>query len=457
VTTDRSAHSWLPRIGDPSGFAGWHEPDGCDCDERSEVVTGTIDVAGHRVAVILAGQREGVATLTAHVAAEVAHAFDCATRFGLAVIGVATSGGVRLQEGTPAFVTMTDVTAAVARHRDAGLLFACYLADPATGGTLASWAGSAQVRLAEPDALIAFAGPRVVELTTSGRMDVASYRAEVLQRRGVVDVVVSPDELGGEAARLVRAVVAPDDPLEVQPPVEVREPVVPPDPWDSVQRTRAADRPGLRQLLAQMTDVVELRGDGLGAGDDPTVVAALARVRGRRIALVGHDRSVGPHRAAVTAAGFRKAQRMLELAESLRLPVVSVVDTPGARLAEGSRADTVAFAISAALTARASAMAHSARLVSVLLGEGGGGAALAFVPAQRVIAAESAWLAPLPPEGSSAVLHRDVAHADEAARAQHITAADLYSGGTVHTVVAEDGDWIGAIADAVAIALDAVD
>ncbi|HJQ42880.1 MAG TPA: carboxyl transferase domain-containing protein [Jatrophihabitantaceae bacterium] len=451
MTIDRSARAWLDRIADPDSWAPWHQPDGCDCDERSEIATGTASIGGVPVTLVLTGSRDGVATLTEHIAGELTTAFDRAVAESLPVFAVATSAGVRLQEGTPAFVSMTDVAAAVARHRDAGLLFTCYLADPTTGGTLASWAGAASVRLAEPGALIAFAGPRVVELTTHVEMPVDAYRAEALQQRGVVDIVVAADGLRDVARTVLRALIEPDEPKDVTAPADCVESG---DAWDAVQRTRRPDRPGARELLGELTDVVELKGDGLGAGDEPTMIAAFGRLRGRRVAFVGHDRSAGAERAAVTPAGLRKAQRVLRLAESFGVPLVSVVDTPGARLDEASGADDIAFEISAALTERSSAMSRGVRLVCVLLGEGGGGAALAFVPAQHVVAAQSAWLAPLPPEGSSAVLHRDVAHADEAARAQHITAADLHAAGRVQTVVAESADWIGALADAVAVALD---
>ena len=451
VISDRSAKAWLDRVADPGNRTVWHEPGACDCDDRTEIATGCAAVSGTPVAFVVVGRRDGVATLTAHVATEVARAFDRATDESLPVIAVATSGGVRLQEGTPAFVSMIDVSAAVARHRDAGLLYACWFADPTTGGTLASWAGAADVRFAEPGALIAFAGPRVVELTTGAAMPEDAYRAEALRRRGVVDAVVAADDLRSAFGTLLRAVVEGDEPKDVAVAATAPAAI---DAWEAVRRTRRADRPGVRALVAELTDVTELSGDGLGADDDPTVVAALGRLRGRRVALVGLDRSAGPDRAAVTVAGMRKAARMLRLAESLRLPLVSVVDTPGARLDEGGQADAIAFAISAMLTERAAAMRRGVRIVSVLLGEGGGGAALAFVPAQRVVAAGSAWLAPLPPEGSSAVLHRTTDRADEAARAQRITAADLHAAGTVHTVVAEDGDWIAALADAVAVELE---
>ena len=124
----------------------------------------------------------------------------------------------------------------------------------------------------------------------------------------------------------------------------------------------------------------------------------------------------------------------MRLAEELGLPLVTVIDTPGAELSpraeEGAIAGEIARCIATLVT-------MTVPTVSVVLGQGCGGGALALLPARTVIATEHAWLSPLPPEGASVIVHGDVAHAAEMAAAQHVGAADLLAGGTVHHVVPE--------------------
>lgn len=138
----------------------------------------------------------------------------------------------------------------------------------------------------------------------------------------------------------------------------------------------------------------------------------------------------------------------MRLANELRLPLVSFIDTPGAELSpaaeEGAIAGEIARCISWMSTMRVPT-------VSVLLGQGCGGGALALLPADTVIAAENAWLSPLPPEGASAIVHGDLDHAAEMAEAQRIGAIDLLENGTVHHIVPEpDGDTAEAFAKAIA-------
>jgi acetyl-CoA carboxylase carboxyl transferase subunit beta len=451
VPLDRSAEAWTRRLVDPGSWTAWHEPGepaNCGCAAENEIRTGRARVDGVASAVVVIGYQDGVATLTAHVAAQVAAAFERALEEQLPVVAVAASGGVRLQEGTRTFVAMAGVAAAVTAHREAGLLFVCYLSDPTTGGTLVSWAGLATVRAAEPGALVAFVGPRVIEQVTGETVPEDAALAETIMGRGLVDAVIPPELLRDFSSAVLHSTVLADRPAAVHAPAAARDDPI--DAWTAIERTREPDRPGVRDFAGYLDDAIELHGDGLGAGDDQAVVIAIGRLLGRRIVLVGHDRSAGPERAAVTPAGMRKAARALDLATRLGLPLVSVIDTPGARMDADGENGGIAFHVAAALADRARS---SAPAVSVLLGEGGGGAALAFLPAPYTVAAEFAWLAPLPPEGSSAVLHRTLDRAAEVAAAQHVTSRDLRAMGVVDLVVAEDGDWLPHVVDAVAAAI----
>lgn len=459
MAVDRSAATWVRRLADPGSWVSWHEASGgCGCTADNELRTGHARIDGVDAAVLIVGTStpDGVPTLTAHAAAQIAGAFDRARSEQRPMVAVASSGGVRLQEGTRTFVALAGVANSVALHSDDGLPFVCYFTDPTTGGTLASWAGLATVRAAEPGALVALTGPRVVQAITGDTSDFGANTAEALLEDGLIDAVFPPELLRGFVGAVLHDLVVGDRPRPVPRSRPHRvvagdavDAVDAVDAWEAIERTRDPGRPGIREFAEYLDEGVELRGDGLGA-DAPEVLLALGRLYGRRVVVVGHDRSAGPERAMVTSAGLRKAARGLRLAERFGLPLVSIADTPGPRPAQSGQQSGIGFHIAAALADRARSTVPT---ISVLLGEGGGGPALAFLPAQFTIATESAWLAPLPPEGAAEVLHRDPARAAQVAAMQHVTSVDLVQLGVVDLVVPEEGDWMRAVVDAVATAM----
>ena len=213
----------------------------------------------------------------------------------------------------------------------------------------------------------------------------------------------------------------------------------PPEPlpdvpaWDSVVASRRPDRPGVQHLLRHgCTDQVLL--SGTGQGEAATTLLALARFAGQPAVLLGQQRVVG---GLVGPAALREARRGMTLAAGLRLPLVLVIDTAGPALSaeaeEGGLAGEIAHCLAELVTL-------DTPTVSVLLGQGSGGPALAMVPADRVLAALHGWLAPLPPEGASAIVFRDTTHAPELSAAQGIRSADLLASGIVDAVVPEHPD-----------------
>jgi acetyl-CoA carboxylase carboxyl transferase subunit beta len=160
------------------------------------------------------------------------------------------------------------------------------------------------------------------------------------------------------------------------------------------------------------------------------MILALARIGGHPCVVIGQDRRQPPP----GPAGLRLARRGIRLAAELRLPLITVIDTPGAELSPQAEQDGLAREIAWCL---ADLLTHRGPTVSVLLGQGAGGAALALLPADRTLAAEHAWLAPLAPEGASAIVYRDSDHAAELAARQGIRATDLAALGIVDGVIPE--------------------
>jgi acetyl-CoA carboxylase beta subunit/acetyl-CoA carboxylase alpha subunit len=358
-----------------------------------------------------------------------------ATDERLPLVASPASGGTRLQEGTVAFLQMVKIAAAVARHRSAGLPYLVYLRHPTTGGVLASWGSLGHVTAAQPGALIGLLGPRVYE--SYGRtFPTQALAAENLVAHGVLDAVVPAEELAGIAARVLRVLLGTDPGVGTAPDTPAEEEPADVPAWESVQRSRRPDRPGVRELLRfGATDVTALQGTGEGE-QDPGLLIALARF-GRAPALVlGQDR----RRQAVKplgAAGLREARRGLRLAGELGLPVLTVIDTSGAALSaevdEGGIAGEIARCLAELATVRAPTL-------SLLLGEGGGGTALALMPTDVVVCAQHAWLAPLPPEAVAAVLYGHADRAADAAAIQRMRARDLWSDGVVDRVIPERPD-----------------
>lgn len=442
VLDDGTFTGWDTPV-DTSGFdpayaeqlASAHARSGVD----EAVVTGAGSIRGYEVAVIVGefgflGGSIGRAT-----AARIVAAVTRATRERLPLVVATSSGGTRMQEGTPAFVEMVAISKAVVAHKAAGLAYLVYLRHPTTGGVFASWGSLGHVTVAEPGALIGFLGPRVFEALHGSAFPSGVQVAENLVDKGILDAVVAPADLAWVASRVLRLLRA-DRTVPQAPPATVPAGSTAParrktTTWESVLLTRRPDRPGVRELLALgADDVLPLSGTGDGERD-AGLFLALTSFDGRPCVLVGQDRRNQSPRHSMGPAALREARRGMRLAEELCLPLVTVIDTPGADLSPRAEEGALAGEI-------ARCLGDMSRLtvptVAVLLGQGCGGGALALLPARRVIAAEHAWLSPLPPEGASAIVYHDTDHAPFLADRQRISAFDLFDDGIVHAVVPEE-------------------
>ncbi|HEX4255641.1 MAG TPA: carboxyl transferase domain-containing protein [Streptosporangiaceae bacterium] len=446
-----NARELLAALLTPGSFRSWDEPPadvaadpGYAADlaaarartgRDESVITGEGRVGGHRVAV--AASEFGFLGGSIGVAAgeRLARAVERATAERLPLLALPASGGTRMQEGTLAFLQMVKITAAVTAHRAARRPYLVYLRHPATGGVLASWASLGHLTLAEPGALIGFLCPRVYEALHGEPFPAGVQTAENLAAHGLVDRVLGPDELGRLVAQVLDALAeAPEPAPEIPPapstPLNPSAAAASPEPeaedaWASVQRTRRPDYPGARDLIAATaTDVVPIR--------TGSMLLALARIGGFPVVLAAQDRDA----PAPGPDALRVARRGLRLAADLGLPLVTVIDTAGGELSvpaeEGGLAEQIAHCL-------AELLVLPVPTISVLLGQGTGGAALALLPADRTVAAADAWLAPLAPEGASAIVFRDPGHAADLARRQGIRAVDLAAAGVVDEVVAGTG------------------
>jgi acyl-CoA carboxylase subunit beta len=260
--------------------------------------------------------------------------------------------------------------------------------------------------------------------------------AENLYAHGLVDGVVPYDEVADVLDRALTVLTARREVL-VGVPDPPAEEVADVDTWESVTRSRRPDRPGVRRFLRYAaSDVIPLNGTGEGESD-PGLLLALARFGRSPCIFLGQDRRGQTAAHPLGPGALREARRGMRLAAELHLPLMTVIDTPGAALSVEAEQGGLAGEIARCL---ADLVTLDAPTLCLLLGEGTGGGALALLPADRVVAAQHGWLAPLPPEGASAIVHRDLDHAPELARDQGVRSTDLLRAGVVDRIVAERPD-----------------
>jgi acetyl-CoA carboxylase carboxyl transferase beta subunit len=391
------------------------------------VLTGEGTVFGRRVAV-LACEFDFLAGSIGVAAAErITAAITRATAERLPLLASPASGGTRMQEGTVAFLQMVKIAAAVELHKREHLPYIVYLRHPTTGGVFASWGSLGHVTAAEPGALIGFLGPRVYEHLYGEKFPSGVQTAENLYRHGVIDGVVPLEALRSVLNRTLAVILDPPGPPPASPELADIADI---PAWDSVLASRRPDRPGAEYVLRHgATDPVVLSATNTSSGQ---TLLALARFGGQPAVVLGQRRlgMLGPE-------ALREARRGMALAAGLRLPLVSFIDTAGPALSVEAEQDGLAGEIARCL---AELVTLQVPTVSVLLGQGSGGPALAMVPADRVLAAQHGWLAPLPPEGASAIVFRDTDHAPQLSAAQGIRSADLLRSGIVDVIVPEQPD-----------------
>lgn len=400
------------------------------------VVTGEGRLRGRRVAFVACEFGFLAGSIGRAAAERLVLAVERATAEGLPLLAAPVSGGTRMQEGTVAFLQMVKISAAIAAHKAAGLPYLVYLRNPTTGGVLASWGSLGHVTVAEPGALIGFLGPRVYEALHGQQFPSGVQVSENLFDHGLVDAVLPPERVADVLDRALTVLMSPRRGL---PPVaDLPDEEVPDVPaWTSVVASRRKERPGIRRLLRYAArDVIPL--NGTGAGElDPGLLLALSRFGDVPCVVLGQDRRGQTATAPMGPAALREARRGMHLARELRLPLVTVIDTPGAALSKEAEEGGMAGEIARCL---ADLVTLDAPTLSLLMGQGTGGGALAMVPADRVVAAQHSWLSPLPPEGASAIVHRDTAHAPQMADAQGVRSLDLLRAGVVDRVVVERPD-----------------
>jgi acetyl-CoA carboxylase carboxyl transferase subunit beta len=370
------------------------------------------------------------------------------------LIVIAASGGARMQEGVVSLMQMAKTSQAVARLHEEGVLYISVLTDPTYGGVSASFATLGDLLVAEPDAHIGFAGPQVIEQTIRQKLPKGFQTADFLLDHGQLDLIYTRENLRHALGKILELHDTPryggagDNRAtpDVLPNVEGQEPISDPEAlskrasWDVVQLARNIDRPNTLEYVGFIfDDFEEFQGDRL-FDQDAAIVGGLARLGGLTVMLIGHQKGHTPGEMTErnfgmpNPEGYRKGSRLMQYAAKFGMPIVTLVDTPGAYpgLAGEERGQSIAIARSIMEMSRL-----PVPIVTIVTGEGGSGGALALAVGDRVMMMENSYYSVISPEGASTILFKNAAAAPQAAEALRVTAPDLLRLGVMDAVIPE--------------------
>jgi acetyl-CoA carboxylase carboxyl transferase alpha subunit/acetyl-CoA carboxylase carboxyl transferase beta subunit len=363
----------------------------------------------------------------------ITRAAELALEKRLPLLAIASSGGARMQEGCVSLMQLAKTSQAVARLHEEGLLFISLLADPTYGGVSASFATLGDLLVSEPGSYIGFAGPKVIEQTIRQKLPEGFQKAEFLLDHGQLDLVEPRENLRNTLRKILamHANAGKRDALpqaDGTPPLKDPEPLSGRDPWDVVQLARHIERPNTLEYVSHIfDDFQEFAGDRL-FDQDAAIVGGIAKLGDVTVMVVGHQKG---HTTAEmmernfgmpNPEGYRKGLRLMRYAAKFGMPIVTLVDTPGAYPGIGAeeRGQSIAIAQSIMEMSR-----FPVPIVTVVTGEGGSGGALALAVGDRVLMMENSYYSVISPEGCSTILFKDAAQAPRAAAALRVTAPDL--------------------------------
>ena len=415
------------------------------------IVIGKAKIDGNPAVVGVCDARFIMSSMGHVVGEKITEAVERATKEKLPVILFACSGGARMQEGIVSLMQMAKTSAALKRHHEAGQLFISVLTDPTTGGVTASFAMLGDIIIAEPGALIGFAGPRVIEQTIGQKLPEGFQRAEFLLDHGFVDMILPRQDQKHVIGRILYMHRKHDMDVEengVKTDIPVNTLAAPQSQenteksaWDTVLLSRKADRPtALDYINAVFDEFMEFHGDRCFK-DDGAIVGGIAMFHGMPVTVIGQQKgkntkdNIRRNFGMPSPDGYRKALRLMKQAETFGRPIICFVDTPGAFCGLEAEERGQGEAIARNLFEMSDLKVP---VLSIVIGEGGSGGALAMAVANEVWMMENAIYSILSPEGFASILYKDSKKAPEAARVMKVTAADLKELGLIERIIPEE-------------------
>lgn len=471
VADPKSFEPWFEdlKVSNPLDYEGYEEKLSAAREKtglKEAVTVGRCKVFGNDIVLGVCDSRFLMASMGHVVGEKITLAIERATQLRLPVFLFCCSGGARMQEGIVSLMQMAKTAAAIKKHGDAGLLYCTILTDPTTGGVTASFAMLGDVIMAEPGALIGFAGPRVIRQTIGQELPEGFQTAEFLVEHGFADGIVERKNLKKTIHFLIKshqcagkgtyADFHGENGFRFEISELVKEQMFyskPRSAWEKVRAVRQVERPAATDYMSHIFDIfVEAHGDR-GYHDDQALIGGIAFLEGQPVTVIadlkGKDLKECQKRnfGMPLPEGYRKALRLMKQAEKFNRPVISFVNTSGAFCGIEAEERGQGEAIARNLMEMSGLKVP---VLCILIGEGGSGGALATAVGNEVWMMENATYSILSPEGFASILWKDAGRAKEASEVMNITAQDLKRLGVIERIIPEyggaDADTVEAIA-----------
>ena len=457
ISDDKSFRELYAQVktGNPNSFPGYEkkvEANRLKTGQQDAVVTGTCRIGGVKTAVAVMDKRFLMGSMGIAVGEKITRLTEYAMKRKLPLIIFAASGGARMQEGLFSLMQMAKTTAAIEKFKDAGGLFISYLTNPTTGGVSASFASLGDIIIAEPGALICFAGPRVIEQTIGQKLPEGFQRPEFLLDHGFLDGIVERGSMRDVLSLILKlhdtrkcygefpqeTSARSFDTFGKKKKQKKQKNLT---AWDRVQIARSSDRPSAAEYIdAIFDDFMEFHGDR-GVRDDNAIIGGIATLDGQPVTGIGNRKghttkeNMRCNFGMPSPEGYKKALRLMKQAEKFGRAVIAFVDTPGAFCGLEAEERGQGEAIARNLLEMSDLKVP---VLSVVIGEGGSGGALALAVGNEVWMMENATYTILSPEGFASILWKDSRKAPEAAEVMKVTAAHLKELGIIERIIPEE-------------------
>jgi len=412
------------------------------------VTTGIGRIDGNKLCFGVMDSRFIMGSMGSVVGEKLTRMLEKALTLKLPAIIFTVSGGARMQEGILSLLQMAKVSSAVKRHSNAGLLYITVITDPTTGGVTASFASLGDIIIAEPKATIGFAGKRVIEQTIKQKLPGGFQSSEFLLKHGFVDMIVHRRDMKATISHLLEIHTRLSNSNIEKPLLEIEEcsndlkdsSDVLLDPWKIVQIARNKNRPNYKDYIEGIVDgFVEFHGDRYYS-DDEAIVGGIGYLNGIPVTIVSHakgkniEENIKRNFGSPYPEGYRKSLRLMKQAEKFKRPIICLIDTQGAYCGIGAEERGQGEAIAKNLLELSDLKTP---IISVVIGEGGSGGALALGIADKIFMLENSIYSVISPEGCASILMKDSSKADEASRILKFTSKDLLGLKVIDGIICE--------------------
>lgn len=449
ITDEGSFEEWnisMP-ISNPLEFPNYEEKLR-QAKEKSKLdealVIGSARIKGLDVVIGICDSRFMMGSMGYNLGEKLTLAIEKAIEKKLPLIVYTCSGGARMQEGIVSLMQMAKTSAALKRLHEAGQVYISVLTDPTTGGVMASFAMLGDVILAEPKALVGFAGPRVIAQTIGAKLPEGFQRSEFLLEHGFVDKIVERKDQRDTLYNIInlyRRNSSLDKSVVFEAFNEEIKEEVKKTAWEQVLISRDIMRPTAKDYIENLFDsFIELHGDRLST-DDGAIIGGIAEFCGIPVTVIGQQKGRNIKENKIrnfgmpSPGGYRKALRLMRQANDFGRPIICFVDTPGAFCGIEAEENGQGEAIARNLFEMSD---MKVPILSIVIGEGGSGGALALAVSNEVWMLENSIYSILSPEGFASILYKDSKKCKEAANDMKITAAELKELGIIDKIIKED-------------------